>query len=39
MRYFCLTCDYDGTIAQDGRCAPSTVEALKRVAARVRQGG
>ena len=33
MRYFCLICDYDGTIAHDGRCAPSTVEALKRVSA------
>ncbi|HXN53162.1 MAG TPA: HAD family hydrolase [Candidatus Acidoferrum sp.] len=33
MRYFCLICDYDGTIAHDGRCAPSTVEALKRVRA------
>jgi len=33
MRYFCLICDYDGTIAHDGRCAPSTVEALKRVKA------
>ena len=33
MRYFCLTCDYDGTIARDGRCAPSTVEALRRVRA------
>jgi len=33
MRYFCLVCDYDGTIAHDGRCAPSTVEALKRVRA------
>lgn len=33
MRYFCLTCDYDGTIAHDGLCAPSTVAALKRVAA------
>jgi HAD superfamily hydrolase (TIGR01484 family) len=33
MRYFCLTCDYDGTIAHDGRCAPSTVEALRRVRA------
>jgi HAD superfamily hydrolase (TIGR01484 family) len=31
MRYFCLTCDYDGTIAHDGRVGPSTVEALKRV--------
>jgi len=33
MRYFCLTCDYDGTIAHDGRVGPSTVEALKRVKA------
>jgi len=33
MRYFCLTCDYDGTIARDGRVPPSTVEALKRVSA------
>jgi hydroxymethylpyrimidine pyrophosphatase-like HAD family hydrolase len=33
MRYFCLICDYDGTIAHDGRCAPSTVEALQRVSA------
>src|ERR1700739_2805017 len=33
MRYFCLICDYDGTIAHDGRCAPSTLEALKRVRA------
>jgi HAD superfamily hydrolase (TIGR01484 family) len=31
MRYFCLTCDYDGTIAHDGRVSASTVEALKRV--------
>jgi HAD superfamily hydrolase (TIGR01484 family) len=31
MRYICLICDYDGTIARDGHCAPSTVEALKRV--------
>jgi hydroxymethylpyrimidine pyrophosphatase-like HAD family hydrolase len=31
MRYFCLTCDYDGTIATDGQVSPSTVEALKRV--------
>jgi HAD superfamily hydrolase (TIGR01484 family) len=33
MRYFSLICDYDGTIAHDGRCASSTVEALKRVRA------
>ena len=31
VRYFCLTCDYDGTIARDGRVSPSTVEALRRV--------
>jgi hydroxymethylpyrimidine pyrophosphatase-like HAD family hydrolase len=33
MRYFCLTCDYDGTIAWDGRVSPSTVQALKTVSA------
>src|SRR6266849_3729315 len=33
MRCFCLICDYDGTIARDGRCGPSTVEALKRLRA------
>jgi HAD superfamily hydrolase (TIGR01484 family) len=33
MRYFCLVCDYDGTIAHDGRCEPSTLDALKRVRA------
>src|SRR5690349_2792943 len=33
MRYFCLACDYDGTIAHDGVCAPSTIDALKRVSA------
>jgi hydroxymethylpyrimidine pyrophosphatase-like HAD family hydrolase/energy-coupling factor transporter ATP-binding protein EcfA2 len=33
VRYFCLCCDYDGTLAHDGRVAPSTIEALKRVAA------
>jgi HAD superfamily hydrolase (TIGR01484 family) len=33
MRYFCLTCDYDGTIARDGRVPSSTVEALKQVSA------
>lgn len=31
MRYFCLTCDYDGTIAQDGHVSSSTLDALKRV--------
>src|SRR5256885_16489312 len=33
MRFFCLICDYDGTIARDGVCAPSTVQALKRIGA------
>ncbi len=33
MRYLCLICDYDGTIAHDGHCALSTVEAIKRVRA------
>jgi haloacid dehalogenase-like hydrolase len=33
MRCVCLTCDYDGTIAHDGRVAPSTMEALKKVRA------
>jgi len=31
MRYFCLICDYDGTIGRDGRVPSSTVEALKKV--------
>src|SRR5256885_14382122 len=33
MRYFCLVCDYDGTIGRNGLCAPSTIESLKRVRA------
>ncbi|HEY4739408.1 MAG TPA: HAD family hydrolase [Candidatus Acidoferrales bacterium] len=33
MRYLCLATDYDGTIASDGKVAPSTIEALKRVSA------
>jgi hypothetical protein len=33
MRYFCLACDYDGTIACDSLCASSTVKALQRVKA------
>ncbi len=33
MRYLCLVCDYDGTIARDGKVAPSTIAALRRVAA------
>jgi hydroxymethylpyrimidine pyrophosphatase-like HAD family hydrolase/energy-coupling factor transporter ATP-binding protein EcfA2 len=31
MRYVCLTCDYDGTIARDGKVAPSTLQALEKV--------
>jgi HAD superfamily hydrolase (TIGR01484 family) len=31
LRYFCLTCDFDGTIAHDGKVAPSTLEGLRRV--------
>ncbi len=31
MRYFCLVCDYDGTIAAGGQVAPSTRDALERV--------
>jgi len=33
VRYYCLTCDYDGTLARDGQVARSTLEALKRVSA------
>ena len=31
MRYHVLACDYDGTLASDGRVHRETVEALKRV--------
>lgn len=31
MRYACLTCDFDGTIARDGVVKPSTLEALAKV--------
>lgn len=31
MRYHVLACDYDGTLASDGRVFPETVDALKRV--------
>jgi HAD superfamily hydrolase (TIGR01484 family) len=31
VRYFCLTCDYDGTLAQDGHVSSGTLDALKRV--------
>ncbi len=37
MRYVCLTCDYDGTIARNGRVAPSTLQALEKVRASGRQ--
>jgi hydroxymethylpyrimidine pyrophosphatase-like HAD family hydrolase len=33
MKFSCLACDYDGTIAHDGKVAPSTLAALKRFAA------
>jgi hydroxymethylpyrimidine pyrophosphatase-like HAD family hydrolase len=31
MRFHVLACDYDGTLATDGRIAPETLEALRRV--------
>ena len=33
MRYVCLTCDFDGTIARDGIVERTTIEALVRVRA------
>lgn len=33
MRYHALICDYDGTIAHDGRVAPGTTAALERLVA------
>lgn len=33
MRYHALACDYDGTLAQDGRVSQVTVAALERVRA------
>ncbi|MDP9145180.1 MAG: HAD-IIB family hydrolase [Actinomycetota bacterium] len=33
MRYLALACDYDGTIAAEGRVAPETVAALERLRA------
>jgi hydroxymethylpyrimidine pyrophosphatase-like HAD family hydrolase len=33
MKFSCLSCDYDGTIAHDGKVAPSTIAALRRFAA------
>jgi hydroxymethylpyrimidine pyrophosphatase-like HAD family hydrolase len=37
MRYVCLTCDYDGTIARNGAVATSTLQALENVRASKRQ--
>ena len=31
MRYHALACDYDGTLAQDGRVNDETVKALERL--------
>src|SRR5262245_27141236 len=33
MRYLALCCDYDGTIATDGRVDPATLRALERLRA------
>src|SRR6187431_234218 len=33
MRYLVLCCDYDGTLATQGRLLPETVEALERLIA------
>ena len=33
MRYVSLTCDYDGTIARNGRVAQTTLQALEKVRA------
>ena len=33
MRYYVLACDYDGTIAREGRVDAATLDALQRVAA------
>jgi hydroxymethylpyrimidine pyrophosphatase-like HAD family hydrolase len=33
MQYLALACDYDGTLASEGRVAPETVAALERVRA------
>lgn len=33
MRYLALCCDYDGTLATDGRLLPDTAEALERLVA------
>src|SRR4051794_3257031 len=31
MRYLALACDYDGTLATDGRVPPHVIDALKRL--------
>ncbi|HEY4387453.1 MAG TPA: HAD family hydrolase [Ktedonobacteraceae bacterium] len=33
MHYLVLACDYDGTLARDGRVSPHTINALERVRA------
>jgi HAD superfamily hydrolase (TIGR01484 family) len=33
VRYQALICDYDGTIAHDGKVGPTTIEALERLVA------
>jgi hypothetical protein len=37
MRYLALACDYEGTLAAEGRVAPETVAALERLRASGRQ--
>jgi hydroxymethylpyrimidine pyrophosphatase-like HAD family hydrolase len=37
MRYLALACDYDGTLATEGRVTPQTLEALERLLASGRQ--
>jgi HAD superfamily hydrolase (TIGR01484 family) len=31
MRYFCLACDYDGTLAEEGTVSATTLAALVRL--------
>ena len=33
MRYLALACDYDGTLARDGKVNQQTIDALERVVA------
>ena len=37
MRFRAIASDYDGTLADDGRVAPETVDALRRVRASGRE--